>query len=309
MTRKIPSITISELIEAGVHFGHKTMRWNPKMSSYLYGIKDDIHIIDLQQTLPLLHNALEVIYDTAKNNGRILFVGTKMQASEIIAEAAKRCGQYYVNHRWLGGMLTNWPTINKSIKKLHDLEKTIAEANVNDEESDKPKFTKKERLDITRKISKLEKSLGGIREMGGTPDLLFIIDTNMEELSIQEAKKLGIPVIAVLDSNSNPDNITYPVPGNDDATRAIKLYCNLVADTVLFGMQESLAASGVDIGAMADLSEIVQLNAKVTESKDEKKKEVKKKAPAAKKIEEENAEAKPEKKPAAKKAAPNKKEG
>jgi small subunit ribosomal protein S2 len=304
MTRKIPSITISELIEAGVHFGHKTMRWNPKMSSYLYGIKDDIHIIDLQQTLPLLYSALEVIYDTAKNNGRILFVGTKMQASEIIAEAAKRCGQYYVNHRWLGGMLTNWPTINKSIKKLHDLEKTIAEANVTDEESGNPKFTKKERLDITRKISKLEKSLGGIREMGGIPDLLFIIDTNMEELAIQEAKKLGIPVIAILDSNSNPDNITYPVPGNDDATRAIKLYCNLVADTVLFGMQESLAASGVDIGAMADLSEIVQLNAKAVTAEDKKKK-----APAAKKAEEEKAEANSEKKPVAKKAAPKKKEG
>jgi len=173
--RNLPAITIRELIEAGVHFGHKTMRWNPKMSSYLYGIKDNVHIIDLQQTLPLLYSALEKIYDVAKANGRILFVGTKMQASEIVAEEAKRCGQYYVNHRWLGGMLTNWPTINRSIKKLYDLEKLISEANAEGEESDTPKFTKKERLDITRKIEKLEKSLGGIRSMGGVPDLLFVI--------------------------------------------------------------------------------------------------------------------------------------
>lgn len=297
--RKIPSITISELIEAGVHFGHKTMRWNPKMSSYLYGIKDGVHIIDLQQTLPLLHSALEKIYDVAKDNGRILFVGTKMQASDIVAEAAKRCGQYYVNHRWLGGMLTNWPTINRSIKTLHDLEKTIADADLQDEATETLKFTKKERLDITRKIEKLEKSLGGIRKMGGIPDLIFVIDTNMEELAIQEAKKLGIPVVAILDSNSNPDHIAYPVPGNDDATRSIRLYCDLVANTVLFGMQESLVASGVDIGAMSDLSDVLQMS-----NEEAKKKETKKKAPAAK-VEVKKAE---ESKPAAKKAPAKKKE-
>ena len=312
--RKLPSITISELIEAGVHFGHKTMRWNPKMSSYLYGIKDGVHIIDLQQTLPLLHVALEKLYDVSKSNGRILFVGTKMQASDVLSEEAKRCGQYYVNHRWLGGMLTNWPTINRSIKKLHELEKSIADADIADENSDKLKFTKKERLDITRKIEKLEKSLGGIREMGGVPDLLFVIDTNMEELAIQEAKKLGIPVIAILDSNSNPDHVTYPVPGNDDATRAIKLYCRLVADTILYGLQESLVASGVDIGTMADLSGVLQLNK--SENKDEKKKSAK--APV-KKLEEKfevqdkpkstkTEEKKLEEKPVVKKAATKKKE-
>ncbi len=268
--KKIPNITISELIEAGVHFGHKTMRWNPKMSSYLYGIKDDVHIIDLQQTLPLLLSALEKIYDVARSNGRILFVGTKMQASDVVAEAAKRCGQYYINHRWLGGTLTNWSTINRSIKKLTELEKIIEDTSDEDDLS-KLKFTKKERLDMTRKIGKLEKSLGGIREMGGLPNLLFVIDTNMEDIAIQEAKKLGIPVVAILDSNSNPDNVSYPVPGNDDATRAIKLYCRLVSDAILSGMQESLIASGVDIGEAADVSDILQLSASLDRKNNENK--------------------------------------
>lgn len=302
--RKLPSITISELITAGVHFGHKTMRWNPKMSSYLYGIKDGVHIIDLQQTLPLLHVALEKLYDVAKNNGRILFVGTKMQASDIVSEEAKRCGQYYVNHRWLGGTLTNWPTINRSIKKLRELEKSLEDADVEDEALSKPKFNKKERLDITRKIEKLEKSLGGIREMGGVPDLMFVIDTNMEDLAVQEATKLGIPVIAILDSNSNPDNITYPIPGNDDATRSLKLYCRLVTDTILYGIQEALVNSGVDMGEVADLSDVLQFNKPKAEV--EKKAEVKpmvaKKAPA--KAEEKAVE----KKPVAKKAPAKKKE-
>jgi small subunit ribosomal protein S2 len=275
--KKIPSVTISELIEAGAHFGHKTMRWNPKMSSYLYGIKDDVHIIDLQQTLPLLNSALEKIYDVARNNGRILFVGTKTQASDVVAEAAKRCGQYYINHRWLGGTLTNWITINKSIKKLSDLEKSIEKADIDEENSDRLNFTKKERLDITRKIEKLEKALGGIREMGGLPNLLFVIDTNKEDIAIQEAKKLGIPVIAILDSNSNPDNINYPIPGNDDATRAIKLYSRLVSDAVLFGMQESLVASGVDLGEATELSDILQLNASFERKSDSKQKDTKKK--------------------------------
>ena len=274
--KKLPQITISELIEAGVHFGHKTMRWNPKMSSYLYGIKDGVHIIDLQQTLPLINSALEKIYDVARSNGRILFVGTKTQASDVVAEAAKKCGQYYINHRWLGGTLTNWSTINRSIKKLSELEKSV-EATAEEEESGKLKFTKKERLYITRKIEKLEKSLGGIREMGGLPNLLFVIDTNMEDIAIQEAKKLGIPVVAILDSNSNPDHITYPVPGNDDATRAIKLYCNLVSSSILFGMQESLIASGIDIGEATEINDILQLSASLEKKNDTRYKEVKKK--------------------------------
>ncbi len=292
---KLPAITIRELIEAGVHFGHKTMRWNPKMCSYLYGIKDGVHIIDLQQTLPLLTIALQKIYDIAKNNGRILFVGTKMQASDVIAEEAKRCGQYYVNHRWLGGMLTNWATINRSIRKLYELEKSIEEADAEDEASDKLKFTKKERLDITRKIEKLEKSLGGIREMGGVPDLLFIIDTNKEDISIQEAKRLEIPIAAILDSNSNPDFIDFPIPGNDDATRAIKLYCRLVSDTVLRGMQESLIASGVDLGEVADLSSVLELNNNEAKKKDFKKKPAKTydNAPTSKAPEKKPVEAKP----------------
>lgn len=274
MTRKLPSITIKELIESGAHFGHRTMRWNPKMSSYLFGKRDGIHIIDLQQTLPLLNSALEKIYDVAKSNGRILFVGTKMQASEIIAEEAVRCRQHYVNHRWLGGMLTNWATINNSIKKLRDLEQLLVDAGDEDDEDEmhfsKVRFTKKERLDISRKIDKLEKSLGGIREMGGVPEIIFIIDTNMEDLAIQEAKTLGIPVVAILDSNSNPDNIDYPIPGNDDASRAISLYCRLVADTVLYGMQEALVDSGVDFGAAADISNIVGLNSKNDKTKETK---------------------------------------
>lgn len=274
MTRKLPSITIKELIESGAHFGHRTMRWNPKMSSYLFGKRDGIHIIDLQQTLPLLNAALEKIYDVAKSNGRILFVGTKMQASEILAEEAIRCGQHYVNHRWLGGMLTNWATINNSIKKLRDLEQLLVDAGDEGDEDEmhfsKVRFTKKERLDISRKIEKLEKSLGGIREMGGVPEIIFIIDTNMEDLAIQEAKTLGIPVVAILDSNSNPDNIDYPIPGNDDASRAISLYCRLVADTVLYGMQEALVNSGVDFGASADISNIVGLNSKNDKTKETK---------------------------------------
>jgi small subunit ribosomal protein S2 len=282
MTRKLPAITIKELIESGAHFGHRTMRWNPKMSSYLFGKRDGIHIIDLQQTLPLFNSALEKIYDVAKSNGRILFVGTKMQASEIVAEEATRCGQHYVNHRWLGGMLTNWATINRSIKKLYDLEKLLADAGEEGSKDEmqvaKVQFNKKERLDISRKIIKLEKSLGGIRQMGGVPEIIFVIDSNMEDLAIQEAKTLGIPVVAILDSNSNPDDIDYPVPGNDDASRAIKLYCRLVADTALYGMQEALVDSGVDFGAEADISNILELNNNKKEVvKEEKKKIVKKK--------------------------------
>jgi small subunit ribosomal protein S2 len=251
----LPNFTIQDLLDAGVHFGHKTMRWNPKMAPYLYGARNNIHIIDLQKTAPMLKKALEVVHEVAKNNGRILFVGTKTQACEIVADAAARCGQYFVNYRWLGGMLTNLGTVSKSIKTLIDLENKINEQNLAeaDPEMVMVRLTKKERLDLSRKAEKLTKSLGGIRAMGGRPDLLFIIDTNKESLAIQEAKKLGIPVVAVIDSNSNPDGIDFPIPGNDDAIRSITLYCDLVSRAVLAGIEDSLVASGVDIREIGDI--------------------------------------------------------
>jgi small subunit ribosomal protein S2 len=269
---ELPTFSMRQLLDAGVHFGHKTMRWNPKMASYIYGARDDIHIIDLQQTVPLLYRALEVVKDVVKNNGKVLFVGTKKQASDIVADAAKRCGQYYINHRWLGGLLTNWSTVSQSIKTLTDLEKKIDHDN--DNEENHLSLTKKELLELSRKKEKLDRSLGGIREMGGRPDLLFIIDTNKESLAIQEAKKLNIPVIAVLDSNSDPDDINYPIPGNDDATRAIKLYCKLISDAALSGIQASLTASGVDIG---------ELEEGIGEATDEESSEVESKAKEEKK--------------------------
>lgn len=241
----LPQFSMRELIEAGVHFGHKTKRWNPKMSQFIYGTRNNVHIIDLQQTVPMLHQALQAIREVVAKNGRVLFVGTKHQAVDIISDAAKRCGQYYVNRRWLGGMLTNWHTIQTSIKRLRKLEEQFAEGIP-------AGFTKKEVLDMQRERDKLDKSLGGIKEMGGLPDMLIIIDTNKEDLAVKEASRLGIPIVAVLDSNSSPDGITYPVPGNDDATRAIKLYCHLFSDAVLDGIQASMAASGVDVGASAD---------------------------------------------------------
>ena len=221
---KIPSLTIQQLLEAGVHLGHKTLRWNPKMKKYIFGKRDSIHIIDLTQTLELTNIALEKVYDTVLNNGKILFVSTKKQASEAIAEVAKETGQYFVNYRWLGGMLTNWGTISGSIKKMKKYE--------NDLISDNRGFTKKELLKMSVKKDKLERSLGGIAEMKKVPDLVFIIDTNYESLAIQESVKLGIPIVAILDSNSNPDGIEFPIPGNDDARRAIDLYCNLVKQTI-----------------------------------------------------------------------------
>ena len=239
-----PAFSMQELIEAGVHFGHKTRRWNPKMAPYLYGERNDVHIIDLQQTVPLLHQALNVVRSTVSNNGRVLFVGTKRQAAEIVKDAADRCGQYYVNERWLGGMLTNWSTIQNSIRKLRKLEEQAAQELTN--------LTKKERLNMDRERMKLEKSLGGIKNMAGLPDVIFLIDTNREDLAIKEANKLGIPVIAVLDSNSSPDGVTFPVPGNDDATKAIRLYSNLIADAALAGLQSSVARSGKDVGAAAE---------------------------------------------------------
>ena len=221
---KIPTITIQQLLEAGVHLGHKTLRWNPKMKKYIFGKRDSIHIMDLTQTLELTKVALEKIYTTIANNGKILFVSTKKQASEAIAEVAKETDQYFVNYRWLGGMLTNWGTISGSIKKMKKYEADLVAENRG--------FTKKELLKMSVKKDKLERSLGGIAEMKKTPDLVFIIDTNYESLAIAESVKLGIPIIAILDSNSNPDNIDYPIPGNDDARRSIDLYCNLIKETI-----------------------------------------------------------------------------
>ena len=221
---KIPNITIQQLLEAGVHLGHKTLRWNPKMKKYIFGKRDSIHIIDLTQTLELTKIALEQVYNTIANNGKILFVSTKKQASEAIAEVAKETDQYFVNYRWLGGMLTNWGTISGSIKKMKKYEADLVAENRG--------FTKKELLKMSVKKDKLERSLGGIAEMKKTPDLVFIIDTNYESLAIAESVKLGIPIIAILDSNSNPDNIDYPIPGNDDARRSIDLYCNLIRETI-----------------------------------------------------------------------------
>jgi small subunit ribosomal protein S2 len=239
----IPNFTMRQLLEAGVHFGHHTRRWNPKMKSYIFGVRNGVHIIDLEQTVPQLARALQAVRDVAAAGGRVLFVGTKRQAQEAIAEAAKRCGQYYVDHRWLGGMLTNFKTISQSIKRLRELDERIA--------SPEAGITKREVLELTRDRDKLERALGGIKEMGGLPDILFVIDTNKEAIAVQEANKLKIPVVAILDSNSDPDGILYPVPGNDDAMRAVHLYCHLVADAVLDGLQAEAAASGVDIGASA----------------------------------------------------------
>ena len=236
----LPTYSMRQLLEAGVHFGHTTRRWNPKMAPFLFGERNNVHIINLEQTVPLLHQALEFLRGVAGNGGRVLFVGTKRQASEIVAEAAARCGQYYVNHRWLGGMLTNWKTISHSIKRLKDLEGQLAEEAVG--------LTKKELLVMNRERDKLERALGGIKEMGGLPDAIFVIDTNKEHIAVDEAETLGIPVVAILDSNSDPSRIAYPVPGNDDAIRAITLYCELVSDAILDGLQESVAASGADIG-------------------------------------------------------------
>jgi small subunit ribosomal protein S2 len=243
----LPQFSMHDLIGAGVHFGHRTRRWNPKMAPYLYGVRNDVHIIDLQQTVPLLHQALAVVRETVANNGRILFVGTKRQASDIVAEAANHSGQYYVNQRWLGGMLTNWTTIQNSIRKLRKLEEEAEMENIN--------LTKKERLQRSREQAKLESSLGGIKEMGGLPSLIFVIDTNRESLAVAEAAKLGIPVIGIVDSNSSVDNIDYPIPGNDDATKAIRLYCNLIANAALDGLQSSIAASDIDAGASAEVPE------------------------------------------------------
>lgn len=246
MFDKLPKVDISELLEAGVHFGHKKNRWNPKMAPYIFGIKDDVHIINLQHTASLLPAALKAIYDTVRKGGKILFVSTKIQATEIVAEYAQKCGQHYVNHRWLGGMLTNWGTISRSIKTLDKLEKDLSDAELLES------YTKKEVLDITRKCEKLTKSLGGIRKLTKVPDMLVVIDTNKEHFAIEEATKIGIPIAAVVDTNSNPDGINFPIPGNDDSMRSIRLYCDLFCRVVLQALEDSLIASGVDIGSVAE---------------------------------------------------------
>ncbi|MGI9498606.1 MAG: 30S ribosomal protein S2 [Geminicoccaceae bacterium] len=244
----IPTFTMRQLLEAGVHFGHQTRRWNPRMAPYLFGARNGVHIIDLTQTVPMLHQALATSREVAASGGRVLFVGTKRQAQEPIARAAQRSGQYFVNHRWLGGMLTNWRTISQSIRRLRELESKLAEGTVG--------LTKRETLQLTRERDKLERALGGIKDMGGLPDLLFVVDSNKESIAVAEARVLNIPVIAVVDSNSNPKDITFPIPGNDDASRAINLYCDLMVGAVLDGIQAEMAASGQDLGASETLQEV-----------------------------------------------------
>jgi len=237
----LPEFSMRTLLEAGAHFGHQTHRWNPKMERYIFGSRSNIHIIDLSQSIPLLHQALVAVRDVAAKGGRVLFVGTKRQASDPVAEAAKRCAQYYMNNRWLGGTLTNWKTVSGSIQRLRELDALL--------ETGGEGRQKKELLNLTRERDKLELSLGGIKDMGGLPDIMFVIDTNKEAIAILEARKLNIPVIAILDTNCDPDGITYPVPGNDDAARAIQTYCDLIADAVLDGLAAGQSASGIDIGA------------------------------------------------------------
>lgn len=247
----LPEFTMRELLESGVHFGHQTHRWNPKMKQFIYGARSGIHIMDLSKSVPLLHQALVKVRDTTAKGGRVLFVGTKRQAAQPVAEAAQRCAQYYMNHRWLGGTLTNWSTVSNSIKRLRELEETLG----GDEQTG---FTKKELLNLERDREKLDKALGGIANMGGLPDLIFVIDTNKEAIAIKEARKLGIPVVAVVDTNCDPDDADFAFPGNDDAARAISLYCNLIADAVLDGLAESSAGLGIDLGEAEDIEALVE---------------------------------------------------
>jgi small subunit ribosomal protein S2 len=241
----VPEFSMRQLLEAGVHFGHQAHRWNPKMAEYIFGIRNNIHIIDLAQSVPMLHRALQAVSDTVANGGRILFVGTKRQAQDAIADAAKRCAQYYVNSRWLGGTLTNWKTISQSISRLRKLDEMLSSG-------DATGYTKKERLTLQRERDKLDRALGGIKDMGGLPDLLFVIDTNKEDIAIKEARRLGLPVAAVVDTNCDPDGISYVVPGNDDASRAITLYCDLAAKAAIDGISRAQGELGVDTGAAAE---------------------------------------------------------
>ena len=240
-----PVVTMQQLIEAGAHFGHQTHRWNPRMKPYIFGARNGIHILDLSQTVPLFARALEFVSATVQAGGKVLFVGTKRQAARQIAESAERCAQYYMNHRWLGGTLTNWKTVSQSIQRLKQIDELMERGAVG--------LTKKELLNITREQAKLQASLGGIREMGTLPDLLFVVDVNKEALAIQEAGKLGIPVVAIVDTNCAPDGVTYVIPGNDDAARAVALYCDLVSRAALDGMSAALGAAGHDLGAMDEV--------------------------------------------------------
>ena len=295
----LPEFTMRQLLEAGVHFGHQTQRWNPKMGPFIYGARNGIHIMDLTQTVPMLDQALQAVRDVAAKGGRILFVGTKRQAAGPVADAAEKCAQYYMNHRWLGGTLTNWQTISKSIKRLKDHDELL--------ESGAEGLTKKERLGIEREQAKLQASLGGIREMGTTPDLIFVIDVRKEDLAIAEANKLGIPVVAVVDSNCNPDGIDYIIPGNDDAARAIALYTDLMARAALDGMTAQMGAAGIDLGAMeeAPIEEVVteEAPAKAAKEKPAKAEKAPAKAEAAP-AKAEEAPAKAEEAPAKVEAAP-----
>ena len=273
----LPDFSMRQLLEAGCHFGHQTHRWNPKMKDFIFGERSNIHIIDLSQTVPLLHQALVKVRETAAKGGRVLFVGTKRQAQDPLAQAAGRCAQYYMNQRWLGGTLTNWRTISHSIARLRELEAMF------ESEGGMAGLTKKEQLMLTREREKLDRSLGGIKDMGGTPDLMFVIDTNKEGIAIQEARKLGIPVIAVVDTNCDPDPIDFPIPGNDDASRAIALYCDLIADAVLDGMSDSQMAMGMDLGeAEAPVETLVETPAaEEPKAEEPKAEEPKAKAPKA----------------------------
>jgi small subunit ribosomal protein S2 len=246
----LPDYSMRQLLEAGAHFGHQTHRWNPRMASYIYGARNGIHIIDLSQTVPLLQQALVAVRDVVAGGGRVLFVGTKRQAQDPIAEAAKNCAQYYINSRWLGGTLTNWKTISNSIKRLRQLDDLI--------EKGAQGYSKREFLSITRERDKLNQALGGIKDMGGLPDIMFVIDTNKEQIAIKEANRLGIPVVAILDSNCDPSGITHPIPGNDDAGRAISLFCDLISRAAIEGISQSAAIGGADIGASeAPLPEVL----------------------------------------------------
>ena len=240
----LPEFNMRQLLEAGVHFGHQTQRWNPRMGEFIYGARNGIHIFDLTQTVPMLDAALNAIRETVAKNGRVLFVGTKRQASAPVAEAAEKCAQYYMNHRWLGGTLTNWQTVSQSIQRLKQIDEQM--------DAGAEGLTKKERLHMEREQEKLTLSLGGIREMGGVPDMLFVIDVKKEQLAVAEANKLGIPVVAVVDTNCSPKGIDYIIPGNDDAARAISLYCDLVSRAALDGMTAQLDAAGVDLGSLED---------------------------------------------------------
>ncbi|WP_282047740.1 30S ribosomal protein S2 [Roseibium album] len=284
----LPDFTMRQLLEAGVHFGHQKHRWNPRMGQYIFGVRNDVHIMDLSQTVPLLHQALKTVSDTVAGGGRVLIVGTKRQAQDAVASSARNSAQYFVNARWLGGMLTNWKTISQSIQRLRKLEETLSSDAAN-------ALTKKERLFMDREREKLERNLGGIKDMGGIPDLIFVIDTNREAIAIQEARRLGIPVAAILDSNSNPDGITYPVPGNDDAGRAISLYCDLIARAAIDGISRAQGAAGMDIGE----SEETPLEEALVESSEEAAPVAEEAAPVA----EETAPAAEEVAPAAEEAA------